>query len=219
MIQQHINRIRIISFIGMFIFASSLICNPTEIKEFFAPSHLGKIELLHEQNAFYVTQDGIRHTVKKLWMDPILRDMASNTLKKFLANGYIQVNKMSDNEFTLKAKGRLFGGGPIAGAIAYWVTKSICYGGAVAAVGGVTVATGGVAGAAIGGAAATLTLGASAGATIAAGAIAGAGGVATATMATAATVGAAGSIAGAIAAVETASAATGLFFTCIPFLP
>ena len=37
--------------------------------------------------------------------------------------------------------------GPVSGAIAYWATKTICYGTAVAATGAIVVGTGGAAGA------------------------------------------------------------------------
>ena len=211
MLQQHLSKIRIISFIGLLVFANSLISNPTEIKEIFAPSHLGKIKLLHDEDGFHVSQNGIRHEVKKVWMDPVLRNITSSTLKKFLASGYIQINKMSNDEFTLNAKGRILGGGPILATIVYGATKALGYGTAAAAIGGITVATGGIAGPIIGGAVsvATSAVAASTGATIVAGAIAGAGGTATAAMATTSVVAAAGGVAGAVTFIE----ATALFFS------
>ncbi len=58
---------------------------------------------------------------------------------------------MEDGEYSLKAKGRMVGGGPILGTIAYWVTKSICYGTAVGAIGATVIGTGGAIGGAVGG--------------------------------------------------------------------
>ena len=109
------------------------------------PSKLGSLDLYHSKKGFYVRQDDKKHTIKKYFTDPILRDITKTQLKGFLANGYLTINQMEDGEYSLKAKGRIVGGGPILGTIAYWVTKSLCYGTAVAAVGTLAVTTGGTA--------------------------------------------------------------------------
>ncbi|MFA5074702.1 MAG: hypothetical protein WC436_01210 [Candidatus Babeliales bacterium] len=142
-----------------------------------------------------------------------------NLIKQLTPNAYLFINQMSDGEYCIHAKTRLLGGGPICGFISYWLTKTLCYGTAVAATSTIVVATGGAAGAAVGAATAAATLGASAGATVVGGAIAGAGLAAEAAVATGTAVTAVGGITATVAAVETASTAVGAFFTAIPFLP
>lgn len=135
---------------------------------------------------------------------------------------YVCLNEIAPGEYELKSHGRLLGGGPIAGAIAYWVAKSVAYGTAVAAAGGVVVATGGAAaGAAAGAIGAIATSGATVGAGVVGGAILGGGAAATATAtaATATGVAAAGGVAGAVAVIESTSTGIGLFFAALPFLP
>lgn len=68
-------------------------------------------------NDFYVIHENKKHTVKKHWNSSLLYKMNDTQLKEFLVNGYITVNKMSNNEFTLKAKVRGLGGG-VGGATA-----------------------------------------------------------------------------------------------------
>ena len=79
----------------------------------------------------------------------MLNKMNAKQLAVFLADngGRIDVNQLSDDEYTLKAKVHGKGGGIILGQIMYWGTKTLAYG---TLVGGVTaglVATGGAAGA------------------------------------------------------------------------
>jgi hypothetical protein len=176
----------------------------------------------------------------------MLRDITKPQLKAFLANGYLTINQMEDGEYSLRAKGRIVGGGPILGTVAYWVTKSLCYGTAVAAVGATVVATGGAVGGAVGGGAfiagtavtstaAATTVGATivttagaitgtvaTGATVASGAglvgavVTGAGLSGAAATTTVAVVTGAGSVATTIAGVEALSLAVGTFFGMLP---
>jgi len=207
------------------------------------PERLGELDLYHSKKGFYVRQDDTKHIIKKCFTDPILRDVTKTQLKSFLTAGYLTINQMDSGEYSVRAKMRLNGGGPILGTIAYWVTKSLCYGTAVAAVGTVTVATGGALGAAVGGAAAvggtvvtgtaitTTAIGTTAGvitggavtatavttgAGVVGGAIAGAGLGGQAALVTAGAVTSAGGIAGTIAAVEGLSVAVGTFFGMLP---
>jgi hypothetical protein len=114
--------------------------------------------------------------------------------------------------------------GPVAGAVAYWATKTLCYGTAAAATSAIIVGTGGLAGAASTGfAAATVASGGATAAVGVAGAtIAGAGLASEAAVATVAVAQATGgltAIGSTIAAVETASTTMGTIFTLIPWLP
>ena len=74
-------------------------------------------------------------------------------------SGYISVNQMSDDEYTLKANIRVLGGGGFGFAIGYWGVKAIGYGivaGAIFFSGGTGVAVLGAAGAITAGSAAAI---------------------------------------------------------------
>jgi hypothetical protein len=199
----------------------------------FVPHDLGNVSLFHDAEGFHAIKNGRAYDVQKCFTDKQVRNVSSEQLRGFLKQGYIAVNQMSDGEFSLQAHGRLVGGGPVAGVIAYWVTKVACYGTASAAVGAAVVATGGAVGIAAGaagtvvggavavGAGAATVGGVSAGvaAGVLAGGLANAGLVGEAALLTSGAITGAGSVAAATAAVETASLATGAFFTMIPFLP
>ena len=190
-----------------------------EIKEIFAPKSLGKVALYHNKNKFWVHHKGGYHKVRNCFIDKNLRNIDEKTLRAFVASNYISINKGSDNEFSLNAKVRGLGGGPIFGAIGYWGTKALCYGTAAAAVGTITVANGGLAGGAVGVATTAATMGASTGASLVAGGIAGAGLAGEAALATVGAVSATGSIAATVAAIESGAFAVGSTLLCCPFLP
>lgn len=142
------------------------------------------------------------------------RSLSEDSLKKVLDIGKIYLSTSGeDYKLHLGISGK--GGGPVCGAIAYWGTKAVIYGGIAGAVG----ATGGMAGAAIGGA-----VGSVAASGAAAGAIAGAAGhiaagSAVAVAETTAVVGGTLGIAGTISAIEGTAAAVSMFFTALPFCP
>ena len=209
----------------------------------FVPEKLGSLELYHGNKGFSIRQDDKKFQIQKYFTDPLLRDVTREQLATFLQAGYLTINRMNDGEFSLKAKGRINGGGPILGSFMYWLTKSVCYGTAIGATGTIVVATGGTAvlaatggtaaagGLAIGSTIATTTAigttagiitggttvaaAVSGGATVIGGAIA-ASTASEAAIVTAAAVTSAGGIAATIAAVETASVAVGTFFGMLP---
>jgi hypothetical protein len=208
-----------------------------------ASESLGKIKLRKDALGFSVIKDGVRSPIEAVSVDPLLRTLSVKQLQKFSKNGKIKIKQANTGEYSLSAQGNIKGGGPISGAIAYWVTKSVCWGGvataATAATAGVVaagVATGGAAIGASAGAIASATGAATAatsiavgglgggaasavGATIVAGGIsATAAGTAAATTATAAAATALGA-AGLVAGIESASLSACAAFTLIPFLP
>lgn len=137
-----------------------------------------------------------------------------DSLKKALKLGKIYLTIIGENyKLRLGIGGQ--GGGPVCGAIAYWSTKAVIYGGVAGAVG----ATGGAAGAALGGALGSVTAsGAVAGAvTSVSGSIAA--GSAVAVAETTAVVGGTLGVAGTISAIEGTAAAVSMFFTALPFCP
>lgn len=180
----------------------------------FVPNRLGDIKLSHGKKGFCVEQNNKKHVIQKYFTDPMVRNVTKDQLKRFLEVGYLSLSQMDNGEFSLKANGRINGGGPILGAAAYWVTKSLCY--AVGVTATVVTAGGAIAGAvALAPVAAPVIVGTGAVATgsvatvvAGAGTAIGTGAVITTTtglvVATAAT---GGSVAGAAVAVGTAAAA------------
>lgn len=209
-----------------------------------APEKLGDIAVLNCPNGFAVIKDKKIHHLGPEAVDASILKMDFKQRNMYLIKGgSLALNQTNDGDFLLRIAPKLKGAGPISGAIAYWLTKSLCWGGVVtaatAATGGMIaagIATGGAAVGASAGAIATVTGTATAaagagiamagggaagavGATIAAGGMAAtAGGITAATTATAAGATAVGA-AGLVASIETASTAAGFFFTIIPWLP
>jgi hypothetical protein len=185
-----------------------------------APERLGNVVLCHDDDGFSVIKDDKSYPVKNYWVDKSIRNIDTQTLKAFLAKGYLALNQMSDGEYTINSKVRALGGGPITGAILYSLTKGTCYGVGVAALGTSVAAVGtGLAGAAVGAGVAAVASGAGTTSSIVAGAITAGGYSAVAAEVSTATVMAGGGLAGAAAAVEAASTTAYLIGLAIPWLP
>ena len=101
----------------------------------FVPHQLGSLELYHDKDGFYVQQDNKKHKIQKCFTASLVRSITKEQLKTFQEVGYFTLNQESDGQFSLDAKGRINGGGPLFGGFMYWVTKSLCYGILVAATG------------------------------------------------------------------------------------
>jgi len=209
------------------------------------PESMGDVSLYKQDHGFVLNGEGRRYDISSHDIDPMLRKADNKQLAAFLTNGYIKIKQYDNGDYALSSHGRIKGGGPVAGAIAYWGTKLLIWGtvGTVAAGGVATVvaATGGTAVAplvAAGGAAladgvvgATAVAATVGGVTTAAGTLGASamGAAATTAMATAgvnaplvtaAFLASGGTtVSAAIATVETASAAVGWAFTVCPFLP
>lgn len=139
---------------------------------------------------------------------------SNHSLERVLEVGKIYLTAVGkDYKLRLEISGK--GGGPICGAIAYWGTKAVIYGGIASAVG----ATGGMAGAAIGSVMTTAAGGGAAAAAVtgAVGHVAAGSGVAVAE--TTAAIGGTLGIAGTMTAIEGTAAAVSMFFTALPFCP
>ena len=126
----------------------------------FVPHKLGSLSVIKKDRGFSVLKDGQEHKVASYNTDKMLNKMNSKQLTAFLANngGHIDVNQLSDDEYTLKAKAHGKGGGPILAAAGYWGVKVLGYGvPATAAVATIVASAPVVAGTAAGGAIATAT--------------------------------------------------------------
>lgn len=106
-----------------------------------SPSKLGSFDLYHSNNGFYIRKDDQKHSIKKYFTDPMLQGISKRQLQGFLTNGYLSVNQMNDGEYSLKAKGRVVGGGAIGAAIGAFLGKaavSVVGHGAILIVSGLT---------------------------------------------------------------------------------
>ena len=101
----------------------------TKIKasSIFSTNEVGKVDLFHNDEGFYVMQNDEICQVNKYSVDPLLRSLKHKQLKKFQKCGYIHVKKNQDNEFSLVSKVRGNGGGLYTGWILYSATKALAY--------------------------------------------------------------------------------------------
>ena len=186
-----------------------------------AAQRLGVLKMLKSKDDYFLLTNNGLCKVHKHDISPSLRKMNDDQLIQFLngGNGVIKVGRFTNGEFTLDRHVRGIGGGPLLGSLFYALTKTACYGTAVAATGTVIVGTGGLAGAA----ASALTFGTTMGAGSAVGMtgaiIAGAGGTAMATEITTGVIMAGGGLAGTVAAIESASVMAYGLGTLVWFLP
>lgn len=175
----------------------------------------------HNGKYFTVTENDRSYRVGRESLDNTLRHVNKANMALFRQRGRISAHKTSDGSYYLRGHVNGPGGGPIAGWIAYWGTKALCYGTAAAAAGTAVVATGGAAGALTSVAVGLATGGTTTGATAVSLAIAGYGGAAVAESVAVSTsaVAAFGGLAGAATAVETTAASLGMLALSCPFLP
>lgn len=117
------------------IFAMKNDVTPIKKGSFFAPSNLGTVELFHDTQGFFVNKFNEQHRIEKHYTDSMIRNINKKQLTSFLGNGYLTLNQMNTGKYSLKARGRIPGGGPVAGLIAYWTTKTLCYSVMVAGIG------------------------------------------------------------------------------------
>lgn len=96
---------------------------------YMAPHTLKDTKLYYSENGFEVEQNGNKHIIQKCWMDPELRKISKKQLNGFLGKGYLALNKLDNSdEFTLKAKVRGIGGGPIGATVGATVGGGIVQG-------------------------------------------------------------------------------------------
>lgn len=184
----------------------------------YIPQDLRHMGVIHRNNDFYVKRDGEDCLIPHYHLDKCLQNATTEELTRLTCDGYLSLKRIG-GEYGLTYNARLRGGGPIAGGIAYWLTKTLCYGTAVAATTTVVVSTGGAAGALSAGGLALATSGASTAVTVTGAAISGAGLASEAALLTTAVASSAGGVGGAITFVESASLGAWALFTSIPFLP
>ena len=94
----------------------------------FVPAKLGKIHITYKDSEFYLTKDNSQKFQIQRWnLSKELRGIKEEELRRFLTAGYFSISQLDDESYTLAAKLRLRGGGPILGTIGYWTVKSVGY--------------------------------------------------------------------------------------------
>jgi hypothetical protein len=85
------------------------------------PERLGSVELYHNNEGFHVVHKNEYRQIKPHFMDKELRKINKHQLAGLLAHGYLSLNQMSDNEFSLEANVRGLGGGGVGATVGVWV--------------------------------------------------------------------------------------------------
>lgn len=98
-----------------------------EPKSVFVPEKLGKMELYHNRQGFYVRKDDQKIKIQKYFTDPMVRNLDKKQLKAFLEGGYLMVNQMEGGELSLKSKIRLEGSGVLGASIGAFLGKAAVY--------------------------------------------------------------------------------------------
>ena len=106
-----------------------------------APLALSAGNVAHNGRNFIVMESDRTHIVKGESLDSTLKNVNARNMQEFLRKGRISAHKTNDGSYVLRGHVNGLGGGPVAAAWAYWITKSTMYGTAIAA-GTVAVATG-----------------------------------------------------------------------------
>lgn len=95
---------------------------------------------LSQDSNFYVKQHNKIHKVQKAFVDKDLRNISPEKLQKFLGKGYLSLQKLGNDEYTVKAKVRGLGGGAGGATVGTIVGASVvqgAYWGFTAAIGSV----------------------------------------------------------------------------------
>ncbi len=93
----------------------------------------GKAFVNLNNEGYTLNYNGQSHSIENGDIDPLLRKMNSNQLESFQTKNDIVVKQMSDGSFVVRPELKLNGSGPIAGWLAYWITKAAGVTGIVAA--------------------------------------------------------------------------------------
>ena len=175
----------------------------------------------HTGKYWTVTEHDRSYRVGRESTCDVLRNINKTNMARFMQKGRISAHKLNDGSYMLRGHVNGVGGGPIAGWIAYWGTKALCYGTGIAAGTTVVVASGGLAGVVTGAGLGIASSGATVGAGIVGTALAGGGAVVTEGAVTLGVnaLAAYGSTAGIVTAIETTASTLGVLAGACPFLP
>jgi hypothetical protein len=93
----------------------------------FAPEKLGAVKLYHGDKGFYVNHDNKIHRIQKCFTEKAFRNATKEQIEEFGKAGYFSISKMNDGEFSLKAKGRVIGGGAGGAVVGAYIGKAVIY--------------------------------------------------------------------------------------------
>ena len=86
-------------------------------------------QIIRDEDGFRVFDGKQEREVRPCFVDPLLRRMNTEQLKKFVEQGNrIRVIRLSDGEHRLQAMVPGKGGGPVTARALYWTTKSFALG-------------------------------------------------------------------------------------------
>lgn len=108
----------------------------------FAPEKLGSVKLYHGEKGFYVNHDNKIQRIQKCFTEPAFRNATKEQLEEFGKAGYFSINKMNDGEFSLKAKGRVIGGGAGGAVAGFYIGRFAVHFIAHGAIGIISLCTG-----------------------------------------------------------------------------
>lgn len=110
----------------LFISSFSLAMSDTKIDstKILAPSELGNLEIYHDKNSFSLFCNGEKKQVHDYDVDPMLRKLDAEKLKKFLAVGLLKVSKYNNDEFAIKPLVQGLGGGPGGATAGAYIGKA-----------------------------------------------------------------------------------------------
>ena len=183
-------------------------------KHFLLPEKLDGAKVYYDNDGFRVVKNNQTYNIPSYEVAKHLRHRSKAELKAYLKTGFLELKRMSDENYKIEGHQRGVGSGPILAYFFYFGTKSLAYGSIAAAGSAALVASGGVAGGAIGTA---LTLTTAAPTAMVAGTV-GASAVATAGITSAIGAALAAGPLMIVAGIETLSLMAGAAGAAIPFL-
>ena len=106
-----------------------------ELIEHSAVSSASNLKLYTNHKDFFVEDDTAAYRVERHDMNPLLREVIQRkALNKFVGDGYVRINKLNEAKYSLAAKVRGNGGGPVTGWFAGLTTRIIGYSGLAVAI-------------------------------------------------------------------------------------
>lgn len=90
------------------------------------PSSMGQISVGYTAWGLFVMHNGEKRQVAPYDLSVALRNRTPGQLGHSFEHGYVRVARIGQ-DYALTYNPGLLGAGPVAGAIAYWATKTLCY--------------------------------------------------------------------------------------------
>ena len=113
----------------MIVFFSLARAEIIDPRAFFVPERLGNVSLYHDDSGFSIESSLGIFSIQPWFVDKLLRGITKEKLVRLLAAGaYLAVAKIGDgDEYSLKLKGRLNGGGPGGATAGFYIGKFLTH--------------------------------------------------------------------------------------------